>query len=287
MGWSASAWSTEGWSKAPGGGVVSCPAATTFLARTSGLDTTHTNAYTNLICGMASDGLLNADGTSNFFDALYVFATQDSTTALLNLISGATSPAAAINTPTFTADRGFKTTDGGIGDIRSGINLGIGGVNYARNSAHISIWSVDSVTPSAGGASCGLFDSTTGTSAETTIFLGATACSYAINDLESGASASRPIPDTTGHYLANRSGASAQQGYRNAVDQGVVAVASGALFSSANGPIFCALDDLTIGPRFGLASNIAMGSFGASLTSGQVTGFYNRLRTYMTAVGVP
>jgi hypothetical protein len=32
-----------------------CSQATAFLARTSGLDGTHTMAYTNLICGLVTD----------------------------------------------------------------------------------------------------------------------------------------------------------------------------------------------------------------------------------------
>src|SRR4051812_42354 len=63
------------------GGVANCAASTTFLARTSGLNGTHTNAYNALICGMVADGTW----CGSLFDAIYIFATQDSTTALLNL----------------------------------------------------------------------------------------------------------------------------------------------------------------------------------------------------------
>src|SRR6266404_3514163 len=59
----------------------SCAQSTAFLARTSGLDTTHTNAYNSLICGLVTNGVFSK------FDFLYIYATQNSTTALLNLIS--------------------------------------------------------------------------------------------------------------------------------------------------------------------------------------------------------
>src|SRR5229473_5562637 len=70
-----------GWlplAQAPGGG---CSQATTFLARTSGLSGTETTAYTNLICGLVTDGVYPS------LDALYIFATNTTTTANLNLIS--------------------------------------------------------------------------------------------------------------------------------------------------------------------------------------------------------
>ena len=63
------------------GGGGGCSAATTFLARTSGLSGTETTAYTTMICGMITDG------TWSLFDGLYVFATNTKTTAKLNLVS--------------------------------------------------------------------------------------------------------------------------------------------------------------------------------------------------------
>src|ERR1039457_3408340 len=80
---------------------------TAFLARTSGLSGTETTAYTNLINGLVSDG------TWSLLDALYIFATNSTTTANLNLIStsfGLTQH----GTVTFSADHGY-TGDGTAG----------------------------------------------------------------------------------------------------------------------------------------------------------------------------
>src|SRR5438105_2736087 len=60
-------------------------AATNLLARTTGLDAAHIAAYKALLNGLTADGIFNSDGTSNFLDALYIWATQDQTTADLNL----------------------------------------------------------------------------------------------------------------------------------------------------------------------------------------------------------
>jgi hypothetical protein len=38
---------------------------------------------------------------------------------------------------------------------------------------------------------------------------------------------------------------------------------------------------------FGAGYQIAMASIGSSLNSTEATNFYNRLRTYMTSMGVP
>src|SRR5229473_4702071 len=100
-----------GWlplAQAPGGG---CSQATTFLARTSGLSGTETTAYTNLICGLVTDGIITgtlsgATGCGTVLDGLYIFATNTTTTANLNLCGtsfGLTTSAA----PSFTADRGY------------------------------------------------------------------------------------------------------------------------------------------------------------------------------------
>ena len=75
-----------------------------FLARTSGLDTTHVNAYTALIDGLVADGVWSK------FDVLRIYATQNSTTALLNLKSSSFT-AVTHGSPSFTADRGFTGVD--------------------------------------------------------------------------------------------------------------------------------------------------------------------------------
>src|SRR3954470_17782283 len=86
-----------------GGGTGLCVEsghAAAFLARTTGLDVTHVNAYTALLNGLEADSLCCK------LDMLHVYAMQDSTTALLNLISPSYN-GTLIGAPTFTADRGF------------------------------------------------------------------------------------------------------------------------------------------------------------------------------------
>lgn len=109
---------------APSGG---CSQSATFLARTSGLSGTETIAYQALICGMVTDG------TWSLFDALWVFATNTTTTANLNLIStsfGLTKT----GTVTFTADSGY-TGDGSTGFFNTAFTPSTNGVNFTQNTA--------------------------------------------------------------------------------------------------------------------------------------------------------
>lgn len=71
-----------------------------FLARTSGLDTRHTYAYTALIKSLIDAGVWSS------LKVLYCTAAQNSTVALLNLVNESF-PLLPVNSPTFTADAGY------------------------------------------------------------------------------------------------------------------------------------------------------------------------------------
>jgi hypothetical protein len=110
-----------------------CSQATTFLARTSGLSGTESTAYTNMICGMV------ADGTWSKFDALYIFATNTTTTANLNLVSTSYGITNVSTTPTFTADVGY-TTSGGTVQLNTNYNPNTNGVQFTLNSASLGVY---------------------------------------------------------------------------------------------------------------------------------------------------
>lgn len=103
-------------------------AASAFLARAGVLDRKHSNAYTQLINGMV------ADGTWSIFDLLYIFATQNSTVALLNLVSS-NFAATITGTITFAVDRGLTGTASTGSYINSNFTPSTAGGNYSLNSA--------------------------------------------------------------------------------------------------------------------------------------------------------
>ncbi len=248
---------------ASGGG---CAAATSFLARTSGLDATHVTAYTSLICGLVSDGVWAK------LDALYILATQDSTTAKLNLVQNLYN-LTAVSAPTFTVDRGY--TGGGTGSgkyLDTGFEPDIVTANYTLNSAHISVWdrtsrgsAVEVQMASEGG----------GDSTNIATQIGGNAL-MRINDNPAGSSYANA--DAQGWFLANRTGASAETGYKNAVSIGTDTTTAG--LPNANIILLA-----NSGPAFETTDQLSMASIGASLSGAQITAFYSRLQTYMTAVG--
>jgi hypothetical protein len=259
-----------------GGGGGGGPTASAFLARTSGLDATHTNAYIALLDGLDTDGLTSK------LDVLHVYATQDSTTALLNLIQNLYN-GVAHGSPTFTADRGFTGVDGSTSVyIDTGFNPSTASSpKYVRNSAHVSAWSLRSAV--AGSGSSGLIIGAQNSGVQTNIF-------PRYNDgnqlfrVNGSATAGVANADGTGHYLANRSASNAVQGYKNGSSVLTNSDASVAVFNSN---IYVLAQNDTATPATGFGGQVPMASIGSSLSSTDATNFYNRLRTYMTTVGVP
>lgn len=244
---------------------------------TSGLNTTHTTAVTDLICGLVTDGVWSK------LDALYIFATQDSTTAGLSLVSATYNADVLTNPPVFTADRGFAGTDNNatnrIVDTKFNPTTAVS-PQFTQNSAHISVWGVSNLGTN-GNQAMGIV----GGGNESSIYTRFTDNkAYFRLGVNSGAGVT--VADDVGHYIANRTTSSALQGYKN-----------GASILTDNANSSVAPASLNI---YGVASNCGGGgcpfgtsqqegelSIGSSLSSTDATNFYNRLRTYMTAVGVP
>lgn len=253
---------------------------TAFIARTSGLDGTHTSAYQALINGLVSDSLWSK------FDLLYIFATQDSTTAKLNLIS--TSFGITENgSPNFSADNGYIGVDASTTVyLDTGFNSSTAGGVFTQNSAHASIWSLTNV---AGGASggCVLGIEGVGAVSKSTRIFPKYADGNFYGDITDSSIGTMTVAnsDARGHYQVNRSGATATQAYRNASS---IATSTSTSDTRPNVNFFILTNNVDgVGPGFGAAYRTAMCSVGSSMNSTEQTNFYNRLRTYMTAVGVP
>lgn len=132
-----------------GGGGGGCATSVTFLARTSGLNGTETGAYQGLICGLVTDGVITGNlgttGCGSKLDGLYVFATNTTTTALLNLC-GTAYGLTSNGTLTFTADQGY-TTNGATGSfLATGYNLSSRGASSCGNGAATCNFAITSGT---------------------------------------------------------------------------------------------------------------------------------------------
>jgi hypothetical protein len=253
--------------------VAPYSAATEFLARTSGLDATHVNAYTALIDGLVADGIWSK------LDMLHIYATQNTATAQLNLVS-ASYPATLNGSPVFTADRGYTGTDGSTTKyISTGFNPTTApSPKYTQNSAHISFWNVADTGQSYNYP----IGSDDGSNIYTAIFPntpgGGTA--YRVNNINFGAGGS--AGNGFGHYIGTRSSSTAINGYKDGASNAVDGIASSTPLNLA----IYTLGHNSNGTAVGDARQLVMASIGSSLTATDATNFYNRLRTYMAVVGV-
>lgn len=214
------------------------------------------------------DGLV-ADGVWAKLDALYVLAQQNATDALLNLI-GTSYTAANVGGSTFTAYKGFIAV--GASYLNTTFDPTTApSPHYTQNSASLGAWSY-AVTPSSNtlmtdyfGGQSSLFDNYSGTTF------------YArINDA-TGTGVTTTI--TKGLFAGDRTNASNVYPYQNGISIGPVSSTSTPLATSGNGV-------KVIGT--GNTSEIISAAFiGASLGAAGQLALYNRLRTYMTVIGVP
>src|SRR5690348_14967319 len=89
---------------------------------------------------------LKVSGIWGALDCFYIFAAADSQAALINIKNPGTFNATAQNGPTFAADRGY-TGNGSNSYVDSNFNASTAGGNYVRDSAHMAVWSLTTVTP--------------------------------------------------------------------------------------------------------------------------------------------
>ncbi len=248
--------------------------AAAFLARTSGLDNTHINAYTALLNGLDSDAITCK------LDFLHVYATQDSTTALLNLVANRYN-GTAFGPPVFTVDRGFQGVQTSLTvyiDTNFNPFTAIA-PQFSANSAHMSVWNVADVgttgVPAIGYVTSGI--------SEVDMYVRFTDGNTYFRPMTLGSGAIFATASGAGYWISNRSASNAIQGYRNGSS---VATASDASAGLGNSTIIT-LGYSGAGVPQGAAYQEAAASAGSSLSATDASNLNSRLRTYMTAVGVP
>ncbi len=231
---------------------------------------------------------LQTDGVWTKLDRLWILAAENTQSALTDMVGLVL--ATANGSPTFTTDRGYTGQDtSGAGTtttvfINTGFNAVTAGGNYTQNSSHQSAWSVGDAANALGGNS---LTGWVGVNYQTLeVWNNSDNTVYGrIN--QAGGGAAGVGTSHVGHWLMNRSGATATQVYKNASSLASPNDASTTL-DSLSAYILCHNNSSSPGVgTWGNTQQTAMASFGGSLSSTDTTNFYNRLRTYMTAVGVP
>jgi hypothetical protein len=237
--------------------------ALAYLARTvGGNEGGNGTNIANLIDGLVSDGVWAK------LDALYVLAQQNATDARLNLVS-ASYP--LTGSATFTAYQGFSAF--AAGGLDTGL-LPLTTVQFTLNSASIGAWAYNAPLG-------GIFLGTSASVAQVTLLPRFSDGNYYVGINASNGTSETPSPATNGWYSADRTGPGTVPMYFDAVLKNTDGAPSVALEN-----IDFAIGDIPAG-GFTATSTISAAFIGASLGSAGQLALYNRLRTYMTAIGVP
>jgi hypothetical protein len=213
-------------------------------------------------------------GVWDKLDALHMFAAADSQAAKINWKNPGTFNATEVNAPTFAADQGF-TGNGTTSYLDTGFNPTISGIpgggNYGQNSACGFGYEVVNV-----GVSGAMIGNTSGSIQIT----GRGGTDLALGRVNNTATSISPASiDSVGLWSVTRSGAAAQELFKNAVSVGSN---TGASLALTNGNIW-----VFRGITVYRASQCACVGIGGHLNSTEQTALYNAIRTYLTGVGVP
>lgn len=252
-------------------------AATNFLARTAGLDGTHTTIYTNLLNGLTTDGFFDGSGNSTLLDALYILATQNTTTAALNLVKNSFNLTTTGANLTFTTDQGYVST----GDaLVTGFIPSTAGGSMTQNSAHIFGYDLTNANPG-GGTFVGSANGAYTNVIQFDPFVGGVNVEAALND---GKNSYAVTGTGRGSWVANRSGATTGFIRKNAASfDTITATSSGlpnvSMYIVASNQGGAIIDHCT--------DQIAAVSFGGSLTTTQADALSNRVNTYMAGLSTP
>lgn len=250
------------------GGLTDAAATTAFLARTSGLDATHIAAYKALINGLVADGVWAK------LDLLQIYATQDQTTANLNLISTSFT-ASPQNAPTWGADVGYTTAAGKWVDCNW--NPATDAIQFSQDACHICVWSGTSGRQT--NAALGLKTTTNG---QLRIGLRSNPSDTAFAVMNDTSAVTSPASlDGSGFFVGVRKDANTKQLFRNGSQMG------GDITRSSLTPQSFTLQ--TAGDNVNSANSTAMivraAGAGGLLTPTDVSNYYSRISTFMSAVG--
>ncbi|MEQ1956021.1 hypothetical protein [Mesorhizobium sp. CN2-181] len=221
-----------------------------------------------LVAGLKSDSVYSK------LRWLSLFCLPTPQAALLNLINPAET-GAIHGTVTFTANAGFAG-DGSTGYIGTGVLANAAGV-FTTNSLHIGGWFNGGSGTTANDTAIG------GTSGSSVVLLGARGSSTVMSSRANATAtlnSTLPVATPAGFSLANRSGASARENYKNGSVINSDTAAATTLPAAE-------LQFLRIVTGFATAPHVlSIGEFGGSLSGANVTALHGRLSTFRTAIGL-
>jgi hypothetical protein len=228
-------------------------------------DATREGHINDLIAGLKTDGVWDK------LDVLWVLAAHDAQAARLNWKTPASFALTAVNSPTFTTDRGYAG-NGTTSYLNTGWDPTNNGVNTLQNDAHIAAWNRtsrgtnNSVIAGAQNPQLAIYPRT----------------GSGISGGVHGAGLTAANSDSSGLVMQERTGASATRAYRNGSSLG-----TGTDTSTGRPSVDVYIGGLNASGSFavGTTDQCAAVSIGGSLNTTLALALYNRLQTYMTAVG--
>ena len=209
---------------------------------------------------------LKTAGVWDLLDVFYILAAHDAQAARLNW-KAVSLNLTAVNTPTFTTDRGYAG-DGSTSYLDTGYNPASASVGMALNDAHIGVYARNNTTD-ADFDMQGTLGTNLGVRARNLTASQIRVCSGTSTAFATGGNAPH-------HIMGIRRDASNQLGFRNGAQDVTAAVASTALPGNitilGNGSIFS-------------DRQMAAAHVGRALSDPQALALSNAIQTYMTAVG--
>jgi hypothetical protein len=250
--------------------VANCSQSSALIARMDGGE--NKTAVDTLICGMVTDA------TYSLMDGLYVFATNSTTNALLNWAQNAYN-LTKTGTETFAANAGY-TGDGSTGYFDTGFTPLTASGQYTQDGASIGGCALNARTVSGNLYTVGTFSSTNVTYSFIQPLTTGNTFQYTLNSSSSAQSTAES--NSQGSYIVVRPNSTSLIAYRNGASLGSVTDNSGAM---PNDHILIGAVLYSGSPAGFSTDQIAYSFIGGALTGTQATAIYNRLHTYLTAVG--
>lgn len=229
-------------------------------------------AYVNTL-----EQALTAGSVITLLDRLWLFASENSTQALIDLVARST--ATATNSPTFTASQGYAG-NGTSSYIDSNFNASTAGGNFAQNSAHYSIYS----RSNRAGADATAFGAGAAAGSRNALYLRTVTDRGIARVNLTGAFGGTDYAstDARGMWVGSRTAAGAGSTYRNGSSVSSFTEASAAPF---NGNFFIGASNG--GGAAGLfdTAQIAICSIGGGLDATKAATLSTAVNAYMTALG--
>ncbi len=229
---------------------------------------------------------LKADGVWSKLDRLWLFAAENSQSALRDLVA-ASAATLGSGSPAFSADDGYtgSATESDKKYIDTNFNPASAGGNYTQNSAMFGVWAITTGSGGANQQRHGWLDA--GATKGSYISVHQTGGNTVAANIN-GAFDNTTTSATAAKFAAgNRSAAGAIEVYGDGAQLATNTTASTTLVGAGN---FWVLGRNFVGnanPNQPSDEQVAACVIGGSLSSTDHGNLWSRLRTYMTAVGVP